>query len=385
MSANGSSGAAPRVLVAETDSMDRLALLKSLTERGGCVARGTASTVEALRELKDTPYDAVIADLDFDGGRLITALEGVFRELPVIIVTDRDDGGAASRFIKKGVCEYVVKDVERRYLLGLPHTIQQAILQMKMDRALRETMREIERSNQALEQFAATASHDLQSPLSNIEMAGELLGPLLEPMGEKAQHLLTLIQRSARKMRALVQNILKLSHVGTRVPALEDVDLGEVLGEVLGDLEAQVRQSGARVHAGALITLQANRTLAYELLLNLVGNALKYSRPDAAVEVAIAGEAVSDPEVDGLGQAYAITVRDNGIGFAPELARRLFEPFFRVHEKHCEGTGIGLAICQRIAEAHGGRIWAEGRPGEGAAFHVVLPLRQRREVKSSVA
>jgi len=233
-------------------------------------------------------------------------------------------------------------------------------------------------SNRELEQFASVASHDLQEPLRKIEAFGDRLKTRNTELDESGRDYLTRMLDSAARMRKLINDLLSFSRVTTRAQPFVPVDLDKVAGEVLSDLEARVQQVGGRVDIrGTLPTIDADPTQIRQLLQNLIGNALKFHQPGTApiVEVTstLAEESKNRPRI-------VLTVKDNGIGFEEVYLDRIFEVFQRLHGRNeYEGTGIGLAICRKIAERHGGTITARSTPGQGATFIVTLPVRQNTE------
>jgi signal transduction histidine kinase len=180
------------------------------------------------------------------------------------------------------------------------------------------------------------------------------------------------MEGATARMQALIEDLLALSRVTTKGRPFAPVDLlGEVLRGVLSDLEARVEQAGGRVEVGGLPSVEADRAQMRQLFQNLVSNALKFSREGEPPVVRVRGE-----PSDG-GAVWRIVVEDNGIGFEGEYAERIFAPFERRHGRGAyEGTGMGLAICRRVVERHGGTITARSAPGRGATFAVTLPTKQ---------
>jgi signal transduction histidine kinase len=239
------------------------------------------------------------------------------------------------------------------------------------EKRLNQQRRELQRSNEALEVFAAVASHDLQEPLRKILSFGERLatsaGPTLA--GEARQHLDRMLS-AATRMRTLINDLLTYSQVTTRVQAFASTDLARVAREVIADLETAIADAGGRVEVGELPVIDADALQMRQLLQNLLGNALKYRKKEEPPVVHLNGERVDS-------RHWTITVRDNGIGFNDQYAEKIFKMFERLHGRmEYTGSGIGLAICRKIVERHGGTIGAKSTPGQGATFTVTLPAAQ---------
>jgi PAS domain S-box-containing protein len=232
----------------------------------------------------------------------------------------------------------------------------------------------LERSNQELERFAMVASHDLQDPLRKIRMFGSRLKQELNGnLPGEAKHYLNRIQGAAEQMQAMIDSLLELSRVNTRGGNFEPADLTTIAEEVIADLEPRIRQSEGTVHIEPLPTAEVDPLQIRQLFQNLIGNALKFHKPDVPPEVRVSA---SVQRIDAR-QMVTINITDNGIGFDEEQASKIFQPFQRLHNANeYEGTGMGLAICQRIVERHHGFIEVESQPGEGSTFRVVLPLKQ---------
>lgn len=252
----------------------------------------------------------------------------------------------------------------------------------RAERLVALQMQRLEWSNRELQNFAYIASHDLQEPLRAIQAFGERLSARTALLDDEARDYLQRMLRAAGRMRVLINDLLEFSRVTTKARPFTSVDLGAIMPQVVSDLARRIEETQGRVEAGALPTLEADATQMRQLLQNLVDNALKYRRDSAAPFVTIRSEIVRDgAEFPGRERDTArIEVRDNGIGFEEKYAERIFSPFQRLHGRdHYEGTGIGLAICRKIVERHGGRISAHSQPGEGSAFVILLPLRQSTE------
>ncbi|MGB3615337.1 MAG: ATP-binding protein, partial [Elainellaceae cyanobacterium] len=237
----------------------------------------------------------------------------------------------------------------------------------RRDEQLAKLNVELKRSNQELEHFAYVASHDLREPLRKIRSYSDLLVKRYEgQLDERADKYIGYITDGAMRMMNLINDLLEFSRVGRGELTTKPLQLEYLLEQVTSDLQTQIEETGAEIHIHpALPTVQGNDVLLRQLLQNLIGNSLKY-RTDEAPRIVI--DAVP------AGEFWQISMTDNGIGIAPEFAERIFVVFQRLHIREAyEGTGIGLAVCKRIVEHHGGRIWVDSQLGKGATFHFTLP------------
>lgn len=227
---------------------------------------------------------------------------------------------------------------------------------------------ELARSNAELEQFASIASHDLQEPLRKIQtFAAHLTDREQDRLSEEGRDFLRRMSAAAGRMRALIDDLLVFSRVSTKGRPFVAVDLDDVVAQVLVDLELSIEESGANVSIGKLPTIDADPVQMRQLLQNLLENALKFRRDGVVPEVDMSAQAR-----DGIAE---LTIRDNGLGFEPKFASRIFRAFERLNGVSAyPGTGIGLALCRKIVERHHGAITAEGVLGTGATFTVRLPV-----------
>lgn len=258
-------------------------------------------------------------------------------------------------------------DIERKLIYGTARDITE---RKHAQLALRDFADQLARSNQDLEEFASVASHDLQEPLRKVMTFTERLavhaGPQLDP---KSRDYLSRIRNVTMRMKSLIAGLLTLSRVTSRAHPFERVALNDVVREALGDLEVRIEQSRARIDVGPLPAIEADAMQMGQLFQNLIGNALKFHRPQQHPIVRVTSQ--PDPQRP---DRVCIVVEDEGIGFDPQYAEQVFAPFHRLHgNDRYEGTGVGLAVCRKIVERHRGQIRAEGRPGQGARFVVTLP------------
>ncbi len=236
----------------------------------------------------------------------------------------------------------------------------------ELERRVHERTVELERSNAELEQFAYVASHDLKEPLRMVRSYVELLAQRYQDrLDSDANEFIQFAVDGARRMEELISDLLMYSRVGMRGQGFRPTSCGAVLDDVLRNLAASIKESGAEVTHDPLPTVMADPTQLLQLFQNLIGNAIKFRRDEPPrVHVAV------EPD----GGLYRFSVRDNGVGIEPQSAARIFMIFQRLHARDAyPGTGIGLAICKRIVERHGGRIWVESTPDEGSTFLFTLP------------
>jgi len=242
---------------------------------------------------------------------------------------------------------------------------------------------QLESSNTELQNFASVASHDLQEPLRKIQAFSDRLrakcGAVLTDQG---LDYLERMESAARRMQVLIQDLLKLSRITSCALPFEQCNLGEIVRAVLLDLEIMIEQKNATVEVGELPTIEADPVQMRQLFQNLISNALKFQRPGDKPEVVVEGRVYQMKERNIAGaapgqQICKIVVRDNGIGFDTGFAEQIFIVFQRLHTRsEYEGTGIGLAVCRKITDRHGGSIVAKSAEGQGAAFIVTLPVAQ---------
>lgn len=258
------------------------------------------------------------------------------------------------------------------------------ITQRKLDEEkLRMFAAQLERSNAELASFASVASHDLQEPLRKILAFGDRLkAKCAAQLGAQGRDYLARMENAAHRMQTLIQDLLQLSRVTSRAQPFASCDLGKIVAEVLGDLEVRIEQAQGTVTVGPLPTIDADPVQMRQLFQNLITNAIKFQRPEVPPLVEIAAEELlaHDKSVPGAkpGERLCrISVRDHGIGFDVKFAAQIFAVFQRLHTKQeYEGTGIGLAVCRKITDRHGGTIVAESAEGQGAIFLVTLPVKQ---------
>ena len=325
---------------------------------------------EVRRTHTCTPYEKEFRRRD---GRRVPVLIGAAMfeeegENGVAFVLDLSERKRAEAALRRAHDELELRVQQRT--AELEHINRQLEIEIQERRqtehVLAQQSQVLARSNAELEQLAYVASHDLQEPLRMVASYLQLLESRYnDRLDADAREFIHYAVDGARRMQALIDDLLTYSRVGTKAEPMKLVDAGKIVDVVLHSLRMAIQESGATVRCAALPTVMADPTQLAQLFQNLIANAIKF-HGDAPPEVRI------DAEPDG--GTWRFSVRDNGIGIAPEYFDRIFVMFQRLHgRREYPGTGIGLAICKKIVERHNGRIWVESAPGRGTVFRFTLP------------
>ena len=254
----------------------------------------------------------------------------------------------------------------------------------QLQHQLEKTVADLKRSNANLEQFAYVASHDLQEPLRKIRQFGNMIQTQYAPaLGEDGVDLVGRMQSAATRLQLLINDVLAYSRLSANQDVFKPVPLNELINEVLNDLESSTSEPKPTILVDSLPTIPGDRAQLRQLFQNLISNALKFVEPGRTPRIRLTSRPVT-----GLGSGMPIADRDahqrfelidlsdHGIGFSPDQAERIFQVFHRLHGRaDFAGTGIGLAIVQKVVENHHGYVTADGKPGEGATFHTLLPAQ----------
>ena len=241
-----------------------------------------------------------------------------------------------------------------------------------------EYTEKLERSNRELVDFAYVASHDLQEPLRKIEAFGDrLMKKYSSLLPEDGKMFVERMHNAAGRMRSLINDLLSYSRVTTNAKPFQLIALSDVLEDVKSDLQIRIEESGAKIESGNLPAIQCDGTQFRQLLQNLIGNALKFRKPDMAPVVKVDAKVVQNSAAPNSPSYVVIEISDNGIGFDNQFRDQIFTIFQRLHNRNeYEGTGIGLATCRKIVERHGGIILADGAVGLGSKFTITIPENQ---------
>jgi signal transduction histidine kinase len=356
------------------DSEQSREILCRLLERQGHTCVTVSSGEHALEVLPEQHFDLVLLDLmmpNMNGLETLRAIKSdpKFEDLAVVMLSAFDEVDEIGRSLEAGAEDYLLKPFDRIVLNARLH----AILERKRLRNLerRRTLEleladaELRRSNEELRRFASVVSHDLQEPLRMVTSYMQLLKrDLGDTLTADQAEFLNFAIDGGRRMSELIQDLLSYSRVSAVEPQRELVDFNEVLKDVQVHLRASIEESGATLVVSELPRMLADASQVRQLFQNLVSNAIKY-RGDKPPVIRISAR-----QEDGK---WLFSVADNGLGIDAENQQRIFEMFSRIHDRSVPGTGIGLAICQRVVERMGGRIWVESTPCQGSTFYFTIP------------
>lgn len=366
-----------RVLHVEDNQLDSELVARALRQGGFDVSISVVQDeAEFTEHLRTHSPDVVLADYNlprWKGMETLNLLRRQGLDTPMILVSGALGDMTAVECIKHGATDYVLKDG----LARLPEAIRRA-LQEQSQRRLRKQVEEdlagkvdeLARSNADLEQFAYVASHDLQEPLRMVANYTQLLAERYRgKLDDNADKYIHYAVDGAMRMQTLIQDLLAYSRVGRPEIELKPTNCGAITRQALRNLEAAVNESGAVVTMGVMPTVMANASQLQQVFQNLIGNAIKF-RGTAIPQIRIAAEAK-----DGT---WMFSVADNGIGIAEEHSGAIFTVFKRLHTRQeYPGNGIGLSICKRIVERHGGRISVTSNPGGGSLFVFTIPAAEQ--------
>ncbi|HVW20606.1 MAG TPA: ATP-binding protein [Opitutaceae bacterium] len=362
-----------RLLIVDDEEPHLRALCNTLRDQGFETA-GFTSGKEALAALRTTPFDLLLTDLmmpEMDGIALLKAALEADPRLTGIMMTGAGSIASAVEAMKSGALDYILKPCKVSSLLPvLSRGLMVRRLRAEnaeLARRVQDRTAELETANKELEAFSYSVSHDLRAPLRHIDgFANLLLTGHAAALPPDAQRLLNQVIASSRRMGQLIDDLLRLSKSSRQPLNLQPVPLGALVEEVLAELRRDAGERRIEVRLGPLPECMVDRALLRQVFVNLLSNAFKFTRQreTAVIEVDVRPE----------GSELVCRVKDNGAGFDPRYAERLFGVFQRLHRaEQFEGTGVGLSIVQRIIHRHGGRIWAESALDAGAAFYFTLP------------
>jgi signal transduction histidine kinase len=368
-------GAQIKVLIVEDHPADAELILRELRRDGFVVTFTIVATQDEFRrQLVENPPDLVLSDYNLqnwgglDGLRI---LKETTLDIPFILVSGSLGDIAAVECIKLGATDYILKDSLGR----LPIALRRALDEKALRDQKRKLETELERSNYDLQQFASIASHDLQEPLRMMSTYAELLCERfgeLDGSGETDKYVHYVVDGAAR-MKAMITDLLQFSRIGNEGTEIRETDCNPVLEGALLNLAAAIAENAAQIRCAPLPMVMANPPQLQQVFHNLIGNAIKFHGAEAPV-VEISAEQ--------RGAEWVFAVADNGIGIPSNNMATVFQVFHRLHTRtEYAGNGIGLAICKKVIERLGGRIWIESPPPGGTIFK--FTLRGVRPAESS--
>jgi len=283
--------------------------------------------------------------------------------IPIVMVTALKEVGDRVKALEAGATDFLTKPVDRTEVRARVSSLVQ----------VKDYQEELNRSNKELEQFAYVVSHDLREPLRMVtSFAQSLEKRYKEKLDKTADEYINFIVDGAARMQRLIDDILLYSRVSTRAKPFEPVEMENILMTVLSNLSVAIDEAKADITSDLLPAINADTSQMGQVLQNLIANAIKFSKPGERPAVHISARKEN--------KEWVFSVKDNGIGIDPELFGRLFVLFQRLHtQDQYPGTGIGLAVTKKIVERHGGRIWIDSKPGEGATFFFSIPAELRIE------
>ncbi|HEY3458652.1 MAG TPA: ATP-binding protein [Bryobacteraceae bacterium] len=360
-----------KVLVAD-DNADMRDYIRRLLESQYevvAVSNGEEALGAALAALPDLVLTDIMMPI-LDGFGLLKELraDDRTRTIPIILLSARAGEESRVEGLDAGADDYLIKPFSARELRARVEAhLSLARMRRQVEQEMQLRNEALERANADLEQFAFSASHDLQEPLRSISIYSELLTRRYrDRLDGEALEYLTYLRKGATRMEMLVDDLLAYTQAGKIEPPEETADAHRVLLDVLDNLHESCLEAGARIIFDPLPSLTVHGMHLSQLFQNLLSNAMKYRSPERAPLIHVGAERSK--------KNWVFSIRDNGIGIAPEYKERIFGLFKRLHSRdEYSGTGIGLAICQRIVERYGGRIWVESEPGKGSTFFFTLP------------
>jgi signal transduction histidine kinase len=413
----------PQKILLVDDRDDNLFSLETILEADGYQFVKANSGRQALKILL-TEFDFALILMDvkmpnlngFETAALIYEREKL-KHIPIIFITANNYGEEnVFKGYRSGAVDYIFKPInpellrakvgvfielykknhqllaQEEKLRAINKSLENEIKERKnsedkindLNKKLLANIESLEAANKELDRFAFMASHDMQEPLRKIRTFSDLLSiKHKDQLNDDAHSKIKIIQKAAERMQGLIKDILTFSKVSNETEPFVKTDLNTLVHEVIDELESAVREKDAKIDLSTLPAIPVNPVLMKSLFLNLIGNAMKYSKPDVAPEIRIYCDNIDTDKKNGHTRYYRIFIKDNGIGFDQKYAEQIFDMFKRLHvHTEYEGTGIGLALCKQIMEKHNGYINAVSAENEGATFIISLPAKEEEPAPS---
>ncbi len=364
------------VLIVEDCSDDSVLIMRELQRTGLNVSSHQICTAgEFQARIKERLPDIILADYNLGEWMGIDALEMLRKEgldIPLILVSGALGDETAVECIKLGASDCVLKDKLGRLPAAIHRALQEKRArgeQKKAEKALAQKIEELARSNRELEQFAYVASHDLQEPLRMVTAYTQLLGERYRgKLDEQADKYIHYAVDGATRMQDLIHDLLAFSRAGREEMTFQTTDCNAVVGRAVTNLQASINETASTVTVKHLPVIMANGPQLEQVFQNLISNAIKFR--DGSIPFIEIGAELKECN-------WTFSVSDNGIGIAPEHAEVIFSIFQRLHTRtEYSGNGIGLSICKKIIEQHGGKIWLGNHIGPGCTFNFSIPAME---------
>ncbi|MCT7995836.1 ATP-binding protein [Laspinema olomoucense] len=378
------------------DRPDNLRLLLNILKDKGYKVRCVTTGAMALRVCHRHPPDLILLDIqmpEMNGYQVCEKLKAdpETAGIPVIFLSVIEEATEKVHAFNVGGVDYItkpfqVKEVVARVenqlqILRLQNKLKEQNIRLEkeirdrqaIEQQLRELNREMKRSNQELEQFAYVVSHDLQAPLGTIASFAQLLQTRYQDqLDGKALQFIERIITGSLRMQHLIDDLLQYSRVGRMAQVFETVNCDQVLSQALANLETKINETQAQITQDPLPAIAGSSMGLLQLFQNLISNALKYRHPHISPRIHISVSLKED--------MWSFSIQDNGIGIETKHLERIFQIFQRLHsDKEYPGTGIGLAICKKIVELYGGKIWVESCPFQGSTFYFTIPAQKPQD------
>lgn len=373
-----------KIMIVDDEPGNVLLLEQMMIQEGYDSLHSTSDSTQSLKLFAEVQPDLILLDLNMprmDGFKVMEQLKEVDPQslVPILVLTALKDEETKLRALRSGAKDFLSKPFDlTEASLRIKNLLEMRMLHQRvqmhnqiLEDQVQARTAELERSAEELTDFAYIASHDLQEPLRKIIAFGDRLsGKFGSVLNETGRDYIDRMQKSAIRMKSLIDSLLHFSRVTSHSTPFQQVDLNEVISEVLSDLEVQIERTKGRVEVDTLPRVEGERFQMHQLFQNLISNGLKY-HSDERVPVIKIKYAGFDNDLE------EIYIEDNGKGFDEKHLDRIFRPFERLHgHSEYSGTGMGLAICHKIVTHHKGQITAKSQPNKGSTFIIKLPGKQ---------
>jgi signal transduction histidine kinase len=362
------------------DDQESLCLLEEILYRAGYYVQKANSGEKAQNMIKNEQPELIILDLrmpGMDGLELCRKVksDSAISGIPILFISGYGQMEDKVKAFEAGGVDFITKPFQPYEIIA---RVKAHLSLRRMHQNLEKKISELERSNRMLQDFAFTASHDLQEPLRKISTFGEMiLNRNSAGLDGRTRDYLVRMQEAAKRMQALLASLLEYSRVTTKTEPFRQTNLNKSVRQALSNLSILIKEKQGEVEVGDLPSLPCDQVQIVQVFQNLICNALKFQEKGKKPCIKVYA---LPAEKNKKGNTCRIVVEDNGIGFDPGKTDKIFRPFYRLHGRSSsyEGVGMGLSICDKIIERHGGYIRVESVPGQGSIFEIRLPITQAK-------